>query len=241
MADDIDKFRFYIVDNDNHRRSSVWSIRSYKNSLYISPGTGGSLKLSIHPGGEDGKDSQIGLKNDYAETYILQGYNIPKPVRWTRPITATTGPTRIVSILFPTDYLRGAYDLPNNPKHKKHFALQIAGPKQAVEVGIFFSQQRPEVIEHTFLERLITPIVYGPLSSDEFITITACHIPFPDTAIPSFDKGSMTPLEGSPRPGEFVKGCGLLFPDQKDGEPITIAEICGLTVSNISPVKGEGK
>lgn len=238
MDNEIDKFRFFVVDENDKPRSSIWFIREKNDSVYISVKTlAGFLKLSIHPDGSsrDGKNCQIGLVRDYVKKLQLKKYSIPKLIRWSRPETPNKGATCVVSIDFPTDYLRADIKKATTVASRKkiRFALPIARSGCAVRVDIFYTKESPDVLFKKFTKLNFTPLGYMALSSDEFVIITARHIPFDSKNMPDFNSHLGTPLEGAPKKGQSIKNAhAVMWTEPKDGSLIILSEINGLTVSN---------
>jgi len=237
MDNKIDKFRFFIIDDDNNYRSSIWFISSKKDSIYISAKTmGGSLKLSIHPdNSKDNKNCQVGITSDYVKRLRDEGYNPLKSLRWTRPSTPDKGAVCVVSIEFPTDYLKA--DIPKaqgeDVKKKMKFALPIAKPGCAVRVDVFYSKEQPDDLLKSFEKLNITMLGYITLSNNEFVLVVAHHILFDPRMIPDIKSRFGTPLDGAPAPGQSIKNAhAIMWTEPKDGSLIILSEINGFTVHN---------
>ncbi len=99
----IDKFRFFVVDEEDRQRSSLWFAHHSKNDVYVSVGVlGGRLKLSLHRD----RNCQFGMVRRYAELLNDRGLTPIRAIRWRRPQTPERGAFHIASVFFPTDFLR---------------------------------------------------------------------------------------------------------------------------------------
>ncbi|MCX6723127.1 MAG: hypothetical protein NT094_03600 [Candidatus Staskawiczbacteria bacterium] len=237
MNNEIDKFRFFIIDDNNNYRSSIWFISSKKDSIYISAKTmGGSLKLSLHPdNSKDNKNCQVGITSDYVKRLKEKGYNPLSPLRWIRPSTPEKGAVCVVSIEFPTDYLKAdipkAQDEDINKKLK--FALPIAKSGCAVRVDVFYSKEQPDDLLKVFEKLNITMLGYITLSDGEFVLVAAHHTLFDSKMIPDIERRFGIPLDGAPEPGKSIKNAyAIMWTEPKDGSLIILSEINGFTVHN---------
>ncbi|MFA5766768.1 MAG: hypothetical protein WC919_02510 [Candidatus Paceibacterota bacterium] len=241
MNEEINKFGFFVADDNNKQRSSIWFVSSKNGSIYISAESiGGFLKLSIHPekNSSDGKNCQIGLVTSYARKIKSEGYRAPKSLRWLRPITPEKGVVCVVSIIFPTDYLRGNIvkkSLVIGPKRKLKFVLPIAKKGYAVQVDIFYTKERLDTLIRKFKKINLKILGYFILSSNELAIITAKYIPFDSKMIPNLKNGHINPLKGAPKRGQSIKNTNaIMWAEPRDGSVIYVCEINGLTVKNDS-------
>ncbi|MFA5080402.1 MAG: hypothetical protein WC472_02130 [Candidatus Paceibacterota bacterium] len=230
-----DKFKFFICDNKNKPKSSIWFISSRNNHIYISAiKIGGAFKLSIHPEAKDSKVCQIGIINDYAKNILKKGFLPPKPIRWTRPITPEKGAVSVISIFFPTNYLNGKLNI--NNLEDFDYAFKIAKRNCAVRIDIFYSKNKPPFDvnkkDYTILKKYIKlsfdkfeQVKVIELPSKEFVLITARYVNF-NISIPNFHK-KFTLLKENP---SFKNLSAILFSKPEDGKLITLAEINGLKI-----------
>lgn len=230
----MDKLRFFIIDEKNRRRSSVWDVFKNNDSLYVCPqNTGGSLKLSLHPDAKDSKNSQMGIKNDYKLKIEAEGYFSPNPVRWLRPVASITEVTKVASIFFPTDFLRSNIKDRKHPSSKKKikFAIPIAKSGESVEINLFYTLNESEKIEKLLMENLFTLLGSFQLKNGERVLITARHVKFDSNLFPNLHTAKINPLPGAPKKGESFSNLHMiLFSDPKENHPIFLAEANGLTV-----------
>lgn len=240
---DQSKFRFFIVDERNEPRSSCWVAHESAGSIYVSPRvTGGAMKLSFHRPGRsnDGCDSQYGFTNPYVRKENARtGQDLPMLARWTRSATPTDGYVQVASLVFPTDFLRGAIQHPPEPGKRK-FAIPMAPPGAAIEVGLYYTRRATTDIESDFVGRGVTPLVWWELDDDEKVVLAAKQTPFNPELVPDFNNGNIQPLSGAPGGGESTDNLSavLLFDAPTDRRPILLAEVNGLMVVNSSGTLG---
>lgn len=226
----IDKFRFFIRDDEDRRRSSVWFVHHRGNDVYVGAvGLGGRLKLSLHRD----QACQCGMVRSYREKLPLDGLAATRPVRWNRPRTPERGAVHVASIFFPTDFLRGE-GVTNDPGKLK-FSLPMAPCGQATQVGLFYSFEQPAELEPRIVKQLTTPILYMTLPSEEYVSIVVRHVPFDSLQVPDLSKigPKVRPLDGAPPPGGRIENAhAILYGDHFDGRPgFSIVEVNGLTVA----------
>lgn len=225
----LDALRFYVKDEQDRPRSSLWRAFHHGDDVYIAPrNIAGSLKLSVHRDG----NCQYGTTSVYVRKAREQGSTeFPSLVRWRRPATPESGATHVMSILFPTDFLRSA-DIP--PPSKFKLALQLAPSGRAVEVMLFYSKDDPAVPEAALRRRGIIAFGYMTLPCGEVAVLAARHVAFDPKFVPDLESlsGKMRPLLGSPRPGERFDDAHaiLLHKKPSDGGVLHLAEINGLSV-----------
>jgi hypothetical protein len=231
---EVEKVRFYVADEADRRRSAPWYVRENAGSVYVGPSLlGGSLKLSFHKtgGSADGRDSQYGTTSRYVERLRAAGFwNFPRLARWSRPVPPLHGATQVASILFPTDFLRTP--LPPPPPGKTKFALPIAPPGSALEVGLFYSRSVPQELEALFIGKGLTPLFFVPANAGQFVSVTARHVAFDPNSIPKFPLTAV-PLGDGPHPGQTIDtASAIMLRDMpKDGGVVHLAEVTGLKVT----------
>jgi hypothetical protein len=225
----IDKFRFYIRDETDRQRSSVWFAHHDGDDVYISVGTlGGHMKLSLHRD----QNCQFGMVRRYAQKLATEGLSGMRPIRWARPATPERGAFHAASVFFPTDFLRSTGEMQRS--HKLKFSLPMAPAGQAIEVGFFYSRETPASLEDRFIAQQATPLLYMSLPSGEFVSVVARPVLFDPKQIPDLQAAGpkMRPLDGAPAPGARMENLhAVLFDDHTD--PIRVfrmIEVNGLNV-----------
>lgn len=227
----IDKFRFFIRDEEDRQRSSVWFAHHRGNDVYVGTLTlGGHLKLSLHRD----QTCQCGLVRSYRDKLYCDGLAAPRLVRWSRPQTPERGAVHVASIFFPTDFLRGE-GVANSPGKLK-ISLPMAPSGQATEVGFFYSFEQPDDLEPQFVRQPATPILYMTLPSGEYVSIVVRHVPFNALLVPDFSRigSKFRPLDGAPQQGGLIHNAhAILFGDHSHEQPgFSIMEVNGLTVAH---------
>jgi hypothetical protein len=204
--DNIDKFRFGIVDTDGNSLSNVWFMQGEGQGVYVAPsGLGGSLKLSFHPPGmaNDGCDTQFGHPRNYADQARTSGFSPMRPIRWKRTPTPELGASHVASILFPTVYLKSAAQPPSDGKIRFGFLNAPAG--SSIEFGLFLSKEHPSTLERKFIALGSNPVGYSDFPCGEFMSLVvreADHRALFEGVFPP--NGSPHLLDGAPNVGETV-------------------------------------
>lgn len=228
-----DALRFYIADEHDRPRSSLWRAFCHGDDVYLAPRKiGGALKLSIHRDG----NCQYGTTRHYVQKARAQGIDaFPPLARWRRPPTPESGAFHVASILFPTDFLRSR-TIARPTKLK--FAIPLAPLGHAIEVMVFYASAEPSLAEQALRERGITAFSYMTLLCGEIAILAARQVPFEAEFIPDLKSmaGQMRPLLGAPALGEKMSGLHAVLMHKKpvDGEAIHLAEINGISVGRVA-------
>lgn len=238
----IDKLRF-AVGGDDAPHSAEWVIWTHGNDVYAgSRSIAGTMKLSLHGSG----------RCHYATTQQYFNRAVPgapperRPMfaRWQRGHIPDGGVVQVVSLLFPTDYLRGPVrsGRPNKPL----FLLTPGKPETTVEVGIFYSRQAPEDFARG-VGRAAVPMVSASLSNGERVYVAARLKPF---EAPHFvngerlnvERGLSLPhansLDGSSFIGAIDEMPNLtlaVFNAPADGETFMLMEFGGMSLRRNTP------
>jgi hypothetical protein len=229
-----DKIRF-AVGKPGAGHSSVWSALGQKDNYYIGARSVLSKKkISLH--GFNGKDYRVcrlALDKTHFELLSKRGVALPEDrvfVKWNLPRAPREGAAPAVILVFPTDHM--TLDAPMSSEQKPVLIFNAARAGMAVEVGFFYSREPATSLEPKFLA-IGTPIFRTDLDSGEAVSIVAREAPFDSTVIPPTDQ-------------LYVNGGYMLDPDfpvgikkqnltatlwnaPKDGEPLRIIEISGLS------------
>lgn len=233
LKETLDKFRsfrIFVSDDEGRRRSAIWFVRHVSGSVYVAPrNIGTTYKLSLHPfrSGRDGRDSQVGMKNEAADAERLAGFTIPKPIRWARKETPATGVLPIARILFPTDFLN-ACDPPEDDGKLK-FSFPLAPPGGALEAVICYSRESPKALEDRFRSNGFTQFGMMSLPSDEFVHLVLRNVTCDNVAIgeavAKFGHG--LPLSGAPQPGERIENARavIVAGQPEHGEMLTLIDV----------------
>jgi hypothetical protein len=143
------------------------------------------------------------------------------------------GAVHVVSLIFPTDYLR--LPSPDLVPGKPIMPVEAAPPGKAIEFGFFFSREADVSVTPKFLQ-IGTPLLLTRLLNGETVWIVARETEFDRAAIPSEERWS-----GNVRfhdraaflePGMVEKDLTTTFWNSpKDGESLRVIEIGGVMAS----------
>jgi hypothetical protein len=229
LPEKLDKFRFAVGLNDEVC-SGAWVIWSHKDEVYAgSRNIAGSIKLSLHGSGI----CHFGFTRPYWTTMPDRGVHQPAKrefVRWTRKLTPPVGALHVVTLIFPTDHIKGP---PRKGEPRKPLYVFPAAPAgQATEFAIFYSKESPSTLECKFV-KIGTPLVYYDLGNGESASLVARHAPFEKRMMPTPTSERMRPLnpDALPKPGEELTGLTALAVNdpERDGV-LMIIEVGGLTL-----------
>lgn len=245
MDIEIDKFRIFIRDESDKKRSSTWHVTHTGNDVYLYVNSlGGRMKASFHPAGEsiDHKDSQFGFEKKYREKLTNESYDPPRASRWIRPKPMDGKVVLVAKVLFPTDYLKGFvnderenYEREPESKRKWRFSLPQANKTEAVEVSLFYSTKRsePKNLENIFIKKGFTPMFFMDLPNGEIVSIVGRNVLFDPKSIPDLNrKPAIKELDGIKQIDDHEENLSAtLSNDPKDGEVLQLIEINGLSFS----------
>ena len=239
---EFDAIRFWIGD-ESIRRSAIWRIWTGKTTsdVYIAPSNlGGVQKLSLHGTGI----CQVAITKEYWDKLVAEGKEAGlrrATPRWRRPETPKSGVALAALLRFPTDFLKGATPIESVKRGKKRFFFDLADAGMSVDIGVFFSLQSANDVKSA-LQTWGNVLFHADLPSGERMWICGRRAPFDPAWIPEdsiFSKGP-----GKIYVGEDVLPVGRtlsdlsmsLWSDPKDGEPIVLAELTGVSLTrNASP------
>lgn len=227
-----DALRFFVADEDDRPRSSLWRAFSHKDDVYLAPrNIAGALKLSVHRDG----NCQYGTTAPYFRKAKERGIEeFPSLTRWRRPSTPEVGAVHLASILFPTDFLRST-TIAKPTKLK--VALPLAPPGHAIEVMLLYANVEPSVAENLLRNRGIAAFGFMTLLCGEIAILAARQVPFEAEFIPDLKSiaGQMRPLLGAPALDEKMSGLHAVLMHKKpaDGDVIHLTEINGFTVGRV--------
>ena len=229
------KLRF--VANGPRGHSTVWSAIGQDDDYYVgSRSNMGTMKISLHAlGGKNYRVCRLALDKAYFEKLRSLGLALPADrafVKWKQPPAPDIGATPAVILVFPTDYM--TLNTPPSNYKKPLVTFQCNNPGMAVEVGFFYSREPASILEPKLLE-IGKPIFRTELSTGESVSLVMREAPFDPTVIPHSEQFNMTP--GYVLDPDFPVGVTMqdltaaLWNAPKDGEPLRIIEISGLTVT----------
>jgi hypothetical protein len=116
----------------------------------------------------------------------------------------------VASILFPSDFLRGA--IRAFKPGRTRFALPMAPPRHAIEVGVIYSLEDPPIIAAEMANAGITFLGHFHLPCGENVAVSACEVPFDPALIPPLSAlGHGLPLSGAPEPDKSIGNCGAVM------------------------------
>ena len=225
----LDKFRFYVADENGRRWSDIWFVGAHSGSVYMaSRKLGGSLKLSLHPRGQsdDGLDCQFGHPSSFAAKQKAQGFRPIPLLRWGRKALREREILQVARVLFPTAYLAPMEASEADGKLK--FALPVAPTGQALELSIMCSREEPKEFEDSAIARGFTPFVYTGLEGGEFASIMARHVEFNGSPLQDLSQRSRSvqPLSGICAPGQTIENARALIVggSPESGEALSLIE-----------------
>jgi hypothetical protein len=228
-------FSFYIVNEAGHRISSTWVIKKDIRkkdgfpSIYLYQRTfGGKMKLSLHS-----DHCQWGMKDIYAEENKRKGWGTFAPIVWKRKMTPDNGALYVASIRFATDFLKGDFSQYQETK-KPVCSFRAAPPGKSINMGIFFSKEKPESLNELFSNRGAELIVSFDLENGEHVSIVATIQDNPHKMPAEFNGGSKIGREIEPvlENGETINNVSAVLTHQRpvDGTPLELVEIGGLSL-----------
>ena len=213
--------------------SSVWVAFTNNNDLYLGVrGLTGAIKVSLH----ESELCRLAVDEQYWTNLADHGVAVQRDraiVKWRRSSTPETGVVHVLSLLFPTDFLR-LYRKPLR-LNKPVFYIEPAPEGHAIEFGFFYSKEGPETLEEKLLS-IGTPMFNTCLLNGEFVSMISREIPFGPENMPPFPNrtSDVEPLskDALPGPGENIQNLSaMLFDRPKDGGILSIVQVDGLTIS----------
>lgn len=170
-------FRFG-VEGPNGERSSLWLATSRKNDFYVGArSVMGQIKISLHESGI----GRVAVTDEHHKA--MRAAKRPtkddrKLVSWTMPPVPDSGATQVTNITFPIGLLKKG-PLPNTvDEGKQKFIIICPGDFQAVEFGIFYSKEHPQMLEGKFMKIPSSPLVFFELKNGNFVSIVARYTQF---------------------------------------------------------------
>lgn len=213
--------------------SSVWAAWDQGSEFYIAGVSMiGNSKISLHKSGI----CRIGLHEDAYNDLPKKGLKQPPDrafTKWRRLPTPDQGAVHVLSLIFPTDFLR--LQEPTYNRKKPVLIMEAAPAGSAVQVGFFYSKENGKPMEEKLLQ-VGHPLFYFALKNGETVWLVAKAIPFDSSSLPSGPLG-MSPdgvLDPAaiPAPGTEKKNLTAIFWNSpKDGDPFYIWEVGGGTIS----------
>ncbi len=165
-----------------------------------------------------------------------QGLDVPGNrafVEWYRKPAPENGAVHVVSLVFPTDYLR--LPPPESTYKKPMLFVDAAPPGKAVEFGFFFSREPQVTAEPKFIQ-IGVPLVHASLDNGETVWVVARETEFDRAIIPSEDRWSRN-LRVADKKAFLDEGVELrnltsmFWNTPKDGEILWVMEMSGVTAS----------
>lgn len=121
------------------------------------------MKFSLH----DRENCRLAFTKEGTPAMRQQGLDVPKNravVEWYRNPAPENGAVHVVSLIFPTDYLR----LPPPEGKKPIFQFAAAPPGKAIEFDFFFSREAEATLEGKLLQ-IGMPLVRTTLDNGETV------------------------------------------------------------------------
>ena len=223
----VERFRFG-VGSDEDGYSSVWLMCRDRNDVYLGIRDAmGMIKIDFH---EDGNCFLMIGKEFHEDQNMGPGRAL---VAWKRPKTKQGGVSHVASLVFPTGFLKG--NLIVGKESKKILWIQPAPDGRAVEIGVFFTYEKPAIATNKYLGG-VTQIFSTKLLNGQNVLMAGQKIDFDSNRTRekfSHMRGKAIRPELGLDPGESITNATFHFYNSpKDGETFWITEIGGLNVSN---------
>jgi hypothetical protein len=226
-------FRF-VVGTHGGSHSAVWNIvADKKNDYYIgNRGFFRLTKISLH----QSRICKVALTNEHVNGLKEQGLDAPDDkasVTWRRVPAPVEDAVHVVSLIFPTDYLR--LPAPELPPGDLVLSIEAAPLRKAIEVGFFFSREADVPVKPKFLQ-IGMPLVLTRLLNGETVWVVAREAEFDRMSIPSEERwaGNVRFHDRAAflEPGAVETDLITTFWNSpKDGECLRVIEIGGVTAS----------
>jgi hypothetical protein len=151
--------------------STQWAAFGTSNEYYIGARHAmGSSKLSLHQSGI----CRVAMTEKHFHSLSGDGLTQPPDralIKWKRAPTPDIGAAHVVSIIFPTEFLKSPNEPQGTPK-KPLIIFGAAPPGKAVEIGFFYSREDSATLGPKLLE-IGQPIICTQLDDREMITVVA--------------------------------------------------------------------
>jgi hypothetical protein len=226
-----DKVRFAFGKPDGCH-SGVWSALGRKGDYYIGARSiFSSTKISLHRSGI----CRLALTEKHFKLLAERGLAQPEDrpfVKWRRPPAPQIGAALAVVLVFPSPYMTLAE--PVSSTRKPVLTFEAARDGMAAEVGFFYSREDASSLEAKFLD-IGKPILRTDLDNGESVWIVVREAAFDPAVIPSVDQFNGT--GGRLLDPDFPIGIerpnltAMLWNTPKNGEPLRIIEISGLSLT----------
>jgi hypothetical protein len=162
------KARFAVGTAPDKVISSWWFLSVNHSCVYIGARPlGGVVKATLHASRQC--HVRFGTTNDLGQ---IANH---KATSWERKVTPDLGIFHAVTIVFPTDLLKGKMPAPQGGAD--HILLEPAPNGSAVEFGVFYSRQHPDDLATKF-EKHGLPLYWAALENGEFLSVVARTAPF---------------------------------------------------------------
>jgi hypothetical protein len=223
----------FAVGRPGSAHSSIWCAFWNKNDYYIGARSIlGSTKISLHASGI----CRLALTEKHMTFLRRQGIAPPDDrafLKWRRPPAPEAGAHLAVVLVFPADYLH--LDEPVWTDSGKPLLLfESAASGKAVELGFFYSREAKETLEPKFME-IGKPLFFTDLDNGEFVWLVAREADFDSNSIPTGEHFNTTSMRLLDRDAisigsEQRRLNAILWNAPKDGEPLRVIDIGGITV-----------
>jgi len=190
------------------------------------------MKISLH----DKLNCRLAFTAEGVAARKQQGLDVPDNrafVEWDRKPAPEDDAVHVVSLIFPTDYLR--LPLPEATYGEPFLPISAAPPGNAIEFAFFFSREAEATVEPKFL-RVGRPLVRTILDNGETVWVVAREMGFDQRAIPSEERWTES-TRFHDKEAFLDEGVGLenltgmLWNAPKDGERLQVIEISGIRAS----------
>ena len=189
------------------------------------------MKISLH----DEWNCRLAIPKEGMVAMKQQGLDVPDRafVEWYRKPAPEEDAFHVLSLIFPTDYLR--LPLPEASYKKPVLFIQAAPPGKSIEVGFFSSREAYATVELKFLQ-IGKPLCRTTLGNGETLWVVIRETEFDRAVIPSEERWAESERFHDRQAflDEGVQLDGLmsmLWDLPKDGESLRVIEIGGVAAS----------
>ncbi len=222
----------FAVGKKGAGHSSVWAAWDQGSEFYIAGlSMIGNAKISLHKSGI----CRFALTETAYNELPRKGLVQPQDrafTKWKRQPTPDKGAVHVLSLIFPTDFLRLA-EPPENPK-KPVVIFEPPPAGSATQIGFFFSREG-DSMEEKFLA-VGHPMFRFDLRNGEFVWLVVKPIAFDKSLLPnrplSLTRESLLDPAALVEPGTQKKDLTAIFWNSpKEGDPFYVWEVGGATIS----------
>jgi len=221
-------FRF-AVGSPEFGHSATWTAFGSGSEYYIGArNVMGLTKISLHSSGI----CRVALTDTQFKALAEQGLVQPPDrafVKWNRKPTPIIGAHHVVTVVFPTDYLK--LPKPQGTVKKPLLIFDAAPAGKAVEVGFFYSREEQWTLEAKF-SRIGKAVICTTLDNGDTVSLVTRITDFDRSVLPSQDqmdraRSTMLTKELHNIDDEHT---GMFWNKPDDGGTLMLIEVGGITL-----------